>query len=283
MIAGSSRGASYRAQHVFQIGANDGCSEVSHGLRYKCTDPVATLIQRGWSAILLEPQPQAVRKLRAQHAGKDAVHIVEAALCLNTTRASSTTLWTLNLTRNRGANESDPRCLGHLQTEMASLSKSHLLSLQRNFPYTPGQCAKCGKTLGRPLPPTSMSRAVVDNLEATSVPCSSIDMEMRHFSTGRELRPPELLVCDAEGHDDHIVKQYFATGMAPPAFLRFEYVHLSQRRRQRLATLLRSVGMVSYDLKLPASPDWGENLPFIRRLFPPDPWNALWIRNFSFR
>ena len=100
------------------------------------------LIGQGWSAVLLEPQPSAVAKLQSRYGLNAAVRIVPAAVCLNA-MASSTTLWSLNLTKNVGSNESDPRCLGNLQTEIASLSRSHLLDHQRMYPFTPSQCKKC--------------------------------------------------------------------------------------------------------------------------------------------
>jgi hypothetical protein len=265
----------YHRRRLLQIGANDGCG-VSRG---RCSDPVATLIRQGWGAVLMEPQLDAVAKLQSRHGLNTGIRIVRAALCLDPD-ALNTTLWSLNLTKNIGMNESDPRCLGNLQTELASLSKGHLLAHQRWYPYTPSQCRKCAATLGRALPSTCLSRVITDNLEPTSVPCGSFERELRHL--GEPLAPPELLVSDAEGHDDQVITRYFATGLAPPAFLRYEWNHLGRQRAQKLANLLRDVhGMVPFSQGAVATASWGVSFPLVRKLMPSDPFNLLWMRNLS--
>ena len=115
------------------------------------------------------------------------------------------------------------------------------------------------------------------------MPCSRFEHELRHLGeVGQLLAPPELLVCDAEGHDDHIVMRYFATGLAPPAFLRYEFVHLGRLRARRLASFLRDVhGMVLLSQSTTASASWGASFPLIRKLMPSDPFNLLWMRNLS--
>ena len=191
-------------------------------------DPSPGLIQSGWSAILFEPMPTSAKALRDKYQSIPRVRVVEAAVCMNATQ-SDARLWSLNLTRNLGSNESDVRCLGaKLPTVIVSLSKRHLLKHQMG--YSPTMCTRCSKHLSRPLPPTCLRHAIDANLQASRVACSNV---ARELPTGR--RYPDVLVVDAEGADDIIVRQYFKSGLEPPRHLVYEQNHLTPKRRWAIA------------------------------------------------
>lgn len=191
-------------------------------------DPSPGLIQAGWSAILFEPMPSSAKALRDKYHSSANVRVVEAAVCTNATQTFAR-LWSLNLTKNLGSNESDVRCMGaRLPTVIVSLSKRHLLKHQ--MPYSPTMCARCSKHVGRKLPPTCIRHAVDANLQADRVPCSNV---ARQMPAGR--RYPDVLVVDAEGSDDMIVRQYFESGLEPPRHLVYEQNHLTPKRRWAIA------------------------------------------------
>jgi hypothetical protein len=199
-------------------------------------DPAPKLIKAGWSAILFEPQPASAQALREKYQGVSRVRVIQAALCTNSTE-EFVKMWSLNTTRNLGSNESDVRCMGaRLPSVIASLSRQHLLKHQ--VAYSPTICERCSRRLGRPLPKTCTRHVVDANLQWSRVQCSSV---ARELPAGR--RSPDVLMIDAEGADDHLVRQYFKSGLEPPSQLVFEQTHLNKARRWQLAWFLNSTGM----------------------------------------
>lgn len=221
---------------ILQVGAN------SHGASFAhAHDPVPYLISHGWAATLIEPQPQAAAALRERYGGNSAVAVRAEAVC-TTDDAEYTTLWLINTTKTIGSNHSDARCLGDLAaiSGTASLSRKQVLQYQRFYRFTPSQCAACSQRLGRPLPPSCMSRVYLDNLENVSVPC----VPLRAASEWAA----DVLVVDAEGHDADVVARYLEVVKAtPPRALVYEHAHLRGTIRLQLAHRLSAAGMVRHD------------------------------------
>ena len=233
------------ALRVVQVGAN------THSASYAFShDPVPYMISHGWSATLIEPQPQHVAKLRERYSSNSAVAVRAEAVCTDMTQ-TSTTLWYINTTsKSFGANHSDVRCLGDLGaiSGTASLTRRQVLTHQRHYKYTPSQCAACAQRLGHPLPPTCMARVYLDNVENASVPCMQL-------STLSIAHPTDVLVVDAEGHDADIVMRFLdeLMGSALPHALVYEHAHLRGTTRSMLAKRLSAAGMVrAGDLRRPS-------------------------------
>ena len=134
-----------RVLSVLQVGANAHSKAVAFS-----HDPVPRLIARGFSAVLVEPQPFAAESLRKAYAHNSLVRVVQAAFCPD---ASATTvpLWFINGTKNLGSNESDVRCAGAAISGTASFSRAHVMQHQRFYKFTPSRCANCARELGRAL------------------------------------------------------------------------------------------------------------------------------------
>ena len=286
---------------VLQIGAN------SHHRSSIWSDPVPSLIHRGWSAILVEPQPQLVAALQDRYSSKqraDHVRILPAAVCMNAS-ATSTRIWYLNGTATRSSNHSLVTCMGMSDRihELASSSRTLLLSTQKSNFFTPSQCAACSKRLKRPLPPTCMSRAIVDNMFSFEVACVRSLQQLVALpipSATLPERAPDALIVDAEGADAAVVARYLLSSPSHAAALSmvgYETSHSRSRSRGLLAKLLRQHGFQpfpSHDIasaaKVPApaakldSLLWNSALRVVGRLARADlrnRYNAFWLRNSS--
>ena len=220
------------APSVLQVGANSHGTSIAHA-----HDPVPFLISHGWSAMLIEPQPQAAAALRDRYSGQQSVNVRQEAVC-ESAAARWTTLWLINVSKTFGANHSDARCLGDLSaiSGTASLSRRQVTQFQRFYRFTPSQCAKCAQQLGRPLPPSCMSRVYLDNLENISVPCAQLSTITA--------APVEALVVDAEGQDADIVRRYLDLAGSTPRAIVYEHAHLRRSTRASLAERLTAAGMV---------------------------------------
>ena len=220
------------APTVLQVGANSHSASAAHA-----HDPVPFLIAHGWSATLIEPQPQNVAALRSRYSGQESVSVRAEAVC-ETAAARWTTLWLINASKTLGANHSDARCLGDAGaiSGTASLSRRQVMQYQRFYRFTPSQCARCAQQLGRPLPPSCMSRVYLDNLENISVPCAQLG--------GTAAAPADVLVVDAEGQDAEVVSRYLELAGSTPRAIVYEHAHLRGSTRSSLAARLAANGMV---------------------------------------
>lgn len=271
------------APFIVQVGANahSQSGAFSH-------DPVPWLIARGWAATLVEPQPGPANDLRQRYANNPDVHVVEAAICGDTS-AASVPLYFINGSRTLGANESDVRCLGDVVSGTASFSKALVMAHQRFYRYTPSQCASCATRLGRQLPPTCMRRVYADNLDVLQVRCAHAGQLFGVNATGVDRQAPpgsvSLLVVDAEGEDDRVVARMLAIlGGEAPSVLVYEQAHLRGSRRAALHSRLRAAGMSLYNRTgmrrapkgstlSPAS--WAQIRHVLARIEPRD--NAAWV------
>ena len=293
----------FQPRLVVQVGANthrDTCVR-------NCHDPTPRLIEMGWSALLFEPLPSAAALLRSKYASRHTmVRVMPAAVCPN---ASSTDVrfWTVDPNGNATGNESDVRCLGrdYLDGQIASTSKKQVLGAGLAAKFTPTQCLRCSRKLGRVMPPTCLKRAISDNLVSFSVPCLRIAETLSSLGAvggsggsgggggggggGSEWRrpaPPHLLVIDAEGFDSHVAANYFTSGMSAPGVVIYEQTHLKGSQRAKMHAMLRMAGMTPYnksrfafDVGSRGAPDPMRELvgllwPPMQRIFHE---NAVWV------
>ena len=278
---------------VLQVGANAHSKAVAFS-----HDPVPRLIARGFSAVLVEPQPFAAESLRKAYAHNSLVRVVQAAFCPD---ASATTvpLWFINGTKNLGSNESDVRCAGAAISGTASFSRAHVMQHQRFYKFTPSQCANCARELGRALPPTCMRQLYSANLEVANVPCARPEHILptaRAISSsssgggGGGSNMVDVLVVDVEGEDDRVVARYLElAGGVPPYVLVYEHVHLRKPRKAALVARLERAGMRPYvhaamreppAHELPARA-WSMLRHHLARVSPKD--NTVWVLNSSAR
>eukprot|EP00966_Prymnesium_polylepis_P307377 7103207-Prymnesium_polylepis.1 len=172
--------------YVVQVGAHD-----HHGGSH---DVVPQLIQKGWRALLIEPQPNNVAKLRTMYQNvSDRVRIEEAAICANKSQ-SSITLWYMNGTATLGSNHSDVRCLGRdtFVTAIASLNRAHVQRFQGYYYSTPKACRRCAAKLNRSLPSNCMRHVFNHNIKERSVRCASVVDLIYAYQHG----PPDMLMIE---------------------------------------------------------------------------------------
>ena len=245
----TTRRIAVRVPTLLQIGAN------SHGDSLGFLhDPAPKLISKHWAAVLLEPQPGAAMALRRRYAGNRRVRVVQAALCRDGSPPSMV-LYFVNGSRTLGSNESDVRCMfDDAISGTASFSRAHVVAHQRWYRSTPSQCAKCSALLGRPLPPTCMSRVYTANLDSIDVPCASVAQllsnsnDERTDATQRRLpRAADFVVVDTEGADDMVVARYLQLAPRPPALLMFERTFIPGKRWKKLFNRLRAAGLQPFN------------------------------------
>lgn len=235
---------------LVQVGAND------HSANYVNADPGPACVARGWRSVLLEPEPRLFERLSRRYAGRPAHHprLVNAAICGEGCAArANRTFWSVdasNATGSWGSEYADGRCVAHTAKwvqEIASLSRQHLLRSGGALAFSPSNCAKCAKALGRPLPPTCMKNLVRDNLKRSEVACGCLSAEPAH---GRDVnrvalpRTVTLLVIDAEGYDGEVL-QHYPFRARPPTRVVYESTHLGQSGINRAAALLMGFGYVN--------------------------------------
>jgi hypothetical protein len=69
--------------------------------------------------------------------------------------------------------------------------------MARNLQYSQSKCDKCGRRLGKPMPPDCLSRVIPDNMVTHSVMCTCLDAELR------DEKSVTLLMIDTEGYGEH--------------------------------------------------------------------------------
>jgi hypothetical protein len=187
---------------MVQVGAND------HTIHYGNLDPGPYCVKHGWRALLIEPVPTLFANLYNQykaHAEQhDRTRLLNAAVCNRSCVAENRTFWsvdTSNATGNWGSNRSDARCAkaagAGWVSEIASLNQWHLFAMARNLQYSQSKCDKCGRRLGKPMPPDCLSRVIPDNMVTHSVMCTCLDAELR------DEKSVTLLMIDTEGYGEH--------------------------------------------------------------------------------
>lgn len=237
---------------LFQVGAN-----IHQSTSYAQDDPAPLAVKMGWAAVLLEPMPDIFAKLEQHYTPRPPnVRLVNAAAC-DTCGDAPLQMYSVDMTSatgNWGSNDSDTRCIvansgpdscrphckgaSHWTSEIASLDRSHLERHNRLFAYGPNQCRKCAQLLERPMPGDCMRQVISKNIKFTDVRCFCAATELKERLRGGSL---SLLMVDAEGHDDAVLRQ-FPFDTIRPARILFEAYHLGQARFQRLAEYLRSWG-----------------------------------------
>ena len=211
----------------------------------------------GWASTLLEPMPDIYAKLEQHYTPRPSnVKLVNAAVCdacgdaplkmYSVDMTSTTGNWGTNdsdtrcIVANSGMDSCKPHCKGasHWVSEIASLDRSHLEKHNRYFAYGPSQCKQCAQFLKRPMPSNCMNQVISKNIKVNDVRCYCAATELMPDLRGGSL---SLLMVDAEGHDDSVLRQ-FPFGTIRPARVIFEAVHLGEVRFLRLAEHLRSWG-----------------------------------------
>ena len=147
-----------------------------------------------------------------------------------------------NESGNWGSNDSDTRCITsrrdgspyHWILELSSFTMAHVLK-HHGPGRSPYNCALCSKALGRPLPSTCMRHVVWKNVGPLVVPCACVASELAG------VRSVELLLVDAEGHDDEAIAT-FPFFSHPPKRIIFEAKHMPRWRFDALAERLRAAG-----------------------------------------
>ena len=231
---------------LVQVGAN---AHKRHG--YDNGDPGPVCTQRGWRSLLIEPSPNHFEMLRKQYDGHQSVRLLNAAVCGATCNAhEKKTFWSVDLSNKTdpdgwGSNHSDPRCAlvpgGGWVSEIASLSRGHLIASAKIFGFTPAKCNRCSQLVGRELPPNCMDRLVMNRIVAHQVPCGCLATEV---SVLRATRPVTLLMIDAEGYDAEVLKQY-PFDRIPTWRVVYETSHLSTDSIRSSAKLMMSHGFVN--------------------------------------
>ena len=247
------RGLDPHAASLLQVGAN-----IHRQTTYLQDDPAPLAVKRGWAATLLEPMPDIFAELERHYTPRPPrLELVNAAVCVACGDAplQMYSIDLTNATSNWGNNDSDARCFAanagteacmphckgasHWTSEIASLDRAHLQRHNRLFAYGPNQCRLCAQLLERPMPSNCMHSVIAKNIKATDVRCfcvaTELETRLRH---GNRL---SLLVVDAEGHDDAVLRQ-FPFAAVRPARVLFEANHLGLRRFYKLARHLRAWG-----------------------------------------
>ena len=140
--------------------------------------------------------------------------------------------------------------------ELSSFSKAHIMKHHRqNNPRGGKACVKCAARLGAPRtaynPANCLSRVIADNIRTRNVACAcfgggagagkALGSVAEAVLSG--MPPVALLVVDAEGHDDEVLRAYpFERPPARPRRVYFETKHLSRERFRGAAARLAGTG-----------------------------------------
>jgi hypothetical protein len=243
---------------VVQIGANDHSQEKGTDFN----DPARLAVGLGWRASLIEPVPAIHSRLRERYSRPGSnVEVLQGAVC-RSCREESAKMWAVDLNSNRlsrGSNHSDPRCAQvrgvEYVTQIASLSRAHVLASDRNLAWGRHRCDLCSRIVGRPLPGDCLRRLVRDHLVSMVVPCLCLGKLLPRLLADptAHRQAVSLLVVDAESYDLHVLRQYpFET--VPTWRVVYETVHLSNDDIVAAARLMRSQGFVSLLAPLSKSP-----------------------------
>ena len=204
---------------LLQIGANTHSAtgfRSAGGIAY---DVGPDAVAKGWKSVLVEPMPTPFAALSKRYQSTPHVKLVNGAVCDNCTLSSPgmDMLYVVvsNATGNWGSRRADGRCLAyhpaeHMFTEIASLSKSHLLRHEPYFRTSKKACQKCTQKLNltaNPLPENCLSKVIRRNIRATHVKCVCPSALINEFPTANRTHLT-LLIVDAEGHDANILEQF---------------------------------------------------------------------------
>ena len=246
------KGLDPSAASLFQVGAN-----IHQSTSYVQDDPAPLAVKMGWAATLLEPMPDIFAKLEQHYTPRPPnVRLVNAAVC-DTCGDAPLQMYSVDMTNatgNWGSNDSDTRCLvansgpkscqpyckgaSHWTSEIASLDRSHLKKINGYFAWGANQCMNCAQLLERPMPSNCMRRVISKNIKVTDVRCFCAATELKARLRGGSL---SLLMVDAEGHDDAVLRQ-FPFDTIRPARILFEVINMGEVRFRQLAEYLRSWG-----------------------------------------
>jgi hypothetical protein len=227
---------------VVQIGAHDHDNNIGR-IKKNDHDPAVHAINNGWNALLIEPMPDAYQRLSKKYKTMSHIRTVQSAICSNKSCDTIRTIYSVDLTNstgNWGTSDADSRCLDVAKSsnwlpQIASLSRDHLIYQNRNFAYTPRQCKQCSIRFGYNLPKNCLRNVVKRNIKSQNVTCNCIDTLLR----GED--KISLLVIDAEGYDDIILRD-FPFRKFSPWRISFEASHLSRKRYYDLTTYLWQLG-----------------------------------------
>lgn len=240
---------------LLQVGAN-----IHEKTSYTQDDPAPLAVELGWSCTLLEPMPEVFEMLEKHYTPPPPnVKLINAAVCDECSDVPLT-MYSIDLTNatgNWGSNTSDTRCFAansgsescmpfcnngsHWTSEIASLTREHLVRHNRLFAYGPNQCRRCSQRLGRPMPSDCMREIITKNIKETSVHCFCIATDLASHADNLS-----LLMIDAEGHDDAVLEQFPFDHMKPARVI-FEAFHLGLRRFYKIARYLRAYGYEMLD------------------------------------
>ena len=230
--------ASHARPFMVQIGANDHSQDVDGG------DVAPKLLKAGWRGLLVEPMPATFERLRARYTHSATVRCLNALSARACAKQGAVQFWgldTSNATGLWGSQRADTRCvLGDpivgWATEISSLSKAYigaqLGSITRK--PQPRTCARCARQLARDLG-TDCVAEIRRALRGVRVPCIEWARELSGESA------VQLLLVDAEGHDDEVLEQYPFERVETWRVV-FEAARISREKFSAAATRLRLAG-----------------------------------------
>jgi FkbM family methyltransferase len=193
-------GRTGRAFHLVQIGANDGTS----------CDPVHEhIVRRGWSALLVEPLPDAFARLCRTYAGMSNVRCVQGAIG---PEDGTMRLYRIGSDNGDADGNGDSDCPCEYSM-YASFSRDVLLKQFRHIPN------------------------LASRIVSVHVPAMTFSSLLRRNG----VEHIDLLQVDAEGLDFEIIRMAFRTALRPN-IISFESEHLSCEQKQDCARLLAAEG-----------------------------------------
>ena len=159
---------------LLQIGANTHSAtgfRSAGGIAY---DVGPDAVAKGWRSVLVEPMPTPFAALSKRYQSTPHVKLVNGAVCDNCTLSSPGMdmlyVDVSNATGNWGSRRADGRCLAHhpaehMFTEIASLSKSHLLRHEPYFRTSEGvpKCTQKLNLTANPLPRIASARSSTEH------------------------------------------------------------------------------------------------------------------------
>lgn len=263
---------------LLQVGANEHSSSNIRATQ-ATYDVGPDCVSLGWRATLVEPMSNIFAQLAARYANEtsakshdphtrlgDRLTLVRGAVCENCSSTPPMRMWYVetrtNATGTWGSEHADNRCISAqhgpsaILSEIASLSRHHVLKQERYFQSSRRTCTRCSELLrkpaNRPLPPNCLARVVSRNLRSTKVACycpadllqSGVE-GTRGTTNGPATALPRrnltLLLIDAEGHDATVLKQ-FPFELVRVSRVTFEAQHMPDRIFRATGVMLRSHG-----------------------------------------
>jgi FkbM family methyltransferase len=188
---------------IFVIGANNGIEN----------DPfVHQALRFGWSAVLVEPNPEVFKELQHAFAGLPRIKCVNAAIGQ---RSRSLMLYTIAFSAKRWA------------TGLTSASKETVLKHFSNG-WVQSMCERFQETL--PKDPAEWVHPI-------EVPCKTI----RQVAGEVEAKCIDVLAVDTEGMDAEIVNSALDDGYRPEVVC-WEHLHLAAKVNESLIQRCEALG-----------------------------------------